>query len=84
MRRSRNGSDCSVSLFVSTTAFLLFAGWTRLTLIREWEGYFRSHADGIDTGECSIRDFTRYVLSLLSRECTEEQGHVGNIEIGMI
>jgi len=35
-------------------------------------------------GEWSTIDFTRRVFSLLSRECTEEQGHAGNTEIGVV
>ena len=45
------------------------------------------HADGtdrIDTGECSTIDFTRYVFSLSLRKRTEEQGHPGSIEMGVV
>jgi len=60
-----------------------------LALLREREGEFRRHADGadgIDTRECSIIDFTRYVFSLLLRKCTEEQGHAhaGGIKMGVM
>jgi len=40
--------------------------------------------NGVDTGEFSIIYFTRYVFSWLLRKCTEEQGHAGNIEIGVV
>jgi len=40
--------------------------------------------NGVDTGECSIIDFTRYVFSSLLRKCKDQQGHAGNIEIGVV
>ena len=50
---------------------------TCLALLRECEGLFRRRVDGTDKGECPTIDFTCYVFSMLSRECTEEWGHVG-------
>jgi len=38
----------------------------------------------MDTGECSTIDFTCDVISLLLRKSTEEQGHAGSAEIGLI
>ena len=58
-----------------------------LALLREWEGEFRRHADetdGMDTGECSTVDFSRYVFSLLLQECMKEQRHAGNTEMGVV
>ena len=55
-----------------------------LALLRECEGLFKKRAGGTDAGECSTVDFSRYVFSLLSRECTEEQGYWGgNTERGV-
>jgi len=42
-----------------------------LALLREWEGEFRRHADGMDgtdVGEFSTIDFTRYVFSFVITE----------------
>jgi len=60
-----------------------------LALLREWEGEFSRHADGIggtDMGEYSTIDFTRYVffLSYLLWKCTEKYEHAGNIGAGVV
>ena len=58
-----------------------------LALLREWGGEFRRNADGIDgmdTGECSTIDFSLYVIPLLLRKSTKEQGHVGSTEMGVV
>jgi len=58
-----------------------------LDLLREWEGEFRRHADGtdgMDTGECSTIDFSHSVFSLLLWKCTDERGHGGSTEMGVV
>ena len=40
-----------------------------LALLREWEGEFRRHEDGIDGGECSTIDFSRCLFYVITEVC---------------
>lgn len=67
-----------------TRSHLPYVGRMGLAPPRECEGPFRRHADGTNTGEFSEIHPTRHVFALLSREFTEEQGHAGNTERGVV
>jgi len=63
LARSRVQTDTSV--------LRRYVGRVCLALLREWEGAFMRHADGIDgtdMGECSTIDFTHYVFSFVITE----------------